>query len=239
MKILRAFAIVAFALLCLAGCKRPPAVDDLAPEPTASAKPLPPLVINDETPDLLLTWIDAKGDAHTAEKPANVPMEGRDQVRVVVTTRDEGTQGSFYVANLTNQNADKSYPVSTMSRSDWDTIIAKRRQAARPPEQAAADPQAAADAGPAGPFTVIVYGASWCGACHQVMDFLKQRRVPAVEKDIEADPGANEEMRAKLARAGLRGASSIPVVDVGGRILVGFDPRAMEDALRTRGAVAL
>jgi glutaredoxin len=229
-------AIVAMALLFLAGCKRRPPPDDLGPEPAASA-PLAQLVITDDTPDLLLTWVDAKGDAHTAAKPADVPIEGRDQVRVVVTTRDEGTQNLFYVANLTNKNADQSYPASTMSRTDWDALIAKRRQAARPPEQAQTGPQATPDAGP---FTVIVYGAPWCDACHEAMAFLKKRRVPAVEKDIEADPAADKEMRAKLVRAGFRGASSIPIIDVGGRILVGFDPQALEAALRgPKGVPAL
>jgi hypothetical protein len=38
-------------------------------------------------------------------------------------------------------------------------------------------------------------------------------------------------MARKLARAGQRGAA-IPVIDVGGQILVGFDPRALDDALR-------
>jgi glutaredoxin len=228
--------VVAVAVLAfVAGCKRRPAPDDLAPEPSAAA-PLPALIITDDTPDLLLTWIDAKGDAHTAAKPADVPIEGRDQVRVVVTTRDEGTRESFYVANLTNKNADQSYPVSTMSRTDWDAVIQKRRQVDRP-QPALAGSAAAPDAGP---FAVIVYGAQWCDACREVMSFLKKRRVPAVEKDIEADPAAEREMRAKLARAGLRGASSIPIVDVGGRILVGFDPTAIEAALRgAKGAVAL
>src|SRR6201999_973157 len=58
-----------------------------APIPTT----LPPLALSDDTPDLLLTWVDAKGDGHTATKPADIPAEGRDQVRVVFTSKDDGT----------------------------------------------------------------------------------------------------------------------------------------------------
>ena len=49
------------------------------------------------------------------------------------------------------------------------------------------------------------------------MAYLKQRKVPAIEKDIEQDPTAAAEMQAKLARAGAHGGS-IPVIDVKGKI---------------------
>jgi glutaredoxin len=227
-------------VICLAGCKRRPSPDDLAPEPVASAAPLPPLVVKDDTPDLLLTWVDAKGDAHTADKPADVPLEGRDQVRVVVTTRDEGNGNAFYVTNLMNKNVDETYPVATVSRAEWDGMILKRRLAARPQQAPQEPPGAAAGAPPSAPppakGTVIVYGAQWCDACHQAMAFFKQRGIPAIEKDIENDPGAEQEMRAKLSRAGFRGSSSIPIIDVGGRIFIGFDPQGIETALRKHGA---
>jgi hypothetical protein len=37
-------------------------------------------------------------------------------------------------------------------------------------------------------------------------------------------------MQSKLQKSGLRGGS-IPVIDVRGRVMVGFNPRAIEDAL--------
>ncbi|OJY31644.1 MAG: hypothetical protein BGO98_16390 [Myxococcales bacterium 68-20] len=77
---------------------------------------------------------------------------------------------------------------------------------------------------------MIIYGASWCGPCHQAAAYLKQRGVPFIEKDIEQDGGAAREMQAKLATAGMRGGS-IPVLDVRGKVLVGFDERAVDRAL--------
>src|SRR5690606_8218203 len=53
-----------------------PASDD-APSPNE----LPPLTLRDDTPDLLLTWIDDKGDFHVVPKPSDVPEAGRKQVR--------------------------------------------------------------------------------------------------------------------------------------------------------------
>jgi glutaredoxin len=88
-------------------------------------------------------------------------------------------------------------------------------------------------------FTVIVYGASWCGACHEAVAYMKKRHIPVVEKDIEADEGAAKEMQKKLARAGVRGGS-IPVIDVNGKILVGFEAHALESAVRAAtGGTAL
>jgi len=232
-----------------AGCKRRPA-DELAAETEAEkAKPLPALALTDDTPDLLLTWIDARGDTHVAHKPPDIAPDGRGQVRVVVTTREEGTRSVFYVANLASKNADGTYPVSTMPRSEWDAIIVQRRQAFAAPA-ATADPADDPGKSPTGEeppakgsspqartaFTVIVYGAAWCGACHEAVAYLKSRKVPVVEKDIEQDPTAQSEMQAKLARAGVHGGS-IPVIDVKGKILIGFEPHALEAAVRGAGGV--
>jgi glutaredoxin len=239
--------IALFALAALS-CKRRPR-DELAAQLSAEQKPelgtLPPITLADDTADLLLTWVDAQGNPHEVTKPADVPMEGRDQVRVVVTTRDEGTRDVFYVTNLTVKNPDGTYPVSTMTRTDWEAMMAKRREEllrARiptPAEPGEPEPSGSAPAAaPHGALTVIVYGAAWCEACHQAVAHLKKRKVPVVEKDIEKDPNAEAEMRAKLARAGMRGGS-IPIIDVGGKIMVGFEPHALDQAIVGAGGVVL
>jgi hypothetical protein len=51
-----------------------------------------------------------------------------------------------------------------------------------------------------------------------------------VEKDIEQDPAAQQEMMVKAQRAGIP-TGSIPILDVRGRILVGFSPPDIERAL--------
>jgi len=245
----RFLALVACLVVALSSCKRRPSPDDLSEAPEPVNKTLPELKITDDTPDLMLTWVDAKGDAHPVNKPVDVPTEGRDRVRVVVTTREEGTRELFYVTNLTVKGGDGTYPVSTMTRREWDNLISERRQALAaaaasaaapelPPDPAAGATDPGGNVHPAG-FTVIVYGASWCGACHQAVAYLKRRKVPVVEKDIERDPAAENEMRAKMARAGVRNGGSIPVIDVKGKILVGFEPNALEAAVVGASAVTL
>jgi glutaredoxin len=134
-----------------------------------------------------------------------------------------------------------------MTRREWDNLISERRQALAAAAASAAapdlpEPPSAADPGgkvQAANFTVIIYGASWCGACHQAVAYLKRRKVPFVEKDIEQDPAAEREMRTKLARAGVQSGGSIPVIDVKGKILVGFEPHALEAAVVGASAVTL
>lgn len=224
-------------LSMLGGCSHKRTDDGTAP---AADRALPPLTIQDDTPDLLLTWIDDKGDTHVELRPADVPAAGRALVRAVVSDREEGTRDLFYVADLTKKLEDGAYPTRTMRRREWESEIEKRREAyfakTAPPPPAGTG--SAGDGPPAqerGAMTVIIYGASWCGPCHQAADYLKSRGIAYVMKDIEETPGAAAEMRDKLTRAGYHGGS-IPVIDVRGQILVGFSASSIDRALAKAAA---
>ena len=209
--------LLTLLLAVVASCKRP--------APTTDAVVLP--VVTDASTDVLLTWIDDKGEFHVEQKVADVPVGARDVVRVADPVKDPPKLDDVFVADLRNAGAEGAYPVRTMSRTEFEKIAVERRQkngsvlAAKAAESA--PPEAARPA-------VIIYGASWCGPCHQAAAYLKQRGVPFIEKDIEQDGGAAREMQAKLATAGMRGGS-IPVLDVRGKVLVGFDERAVDRAL--------
>ncbi|MBK7579518.1 MAG: NrdH-redoxin [Myxococcales bacterium] len=195
----------------------------------------------------MLTWIDDKGDFHVVQKVADVPEAGRSEVRVVNTTREEGTGKLVYVADLAKKNPDGTYPVKVMARSEWDEKGASRRkarlEALAPPPSASAAPSALASSsagpGPATPPKVagkkvyaIVYGAEWCKPCHDAAAYLRQRGVTVAEKDVDADESAQAEMKKKLERVKMPGAS-IPVIDVMGQILVGYSPQALERAVES------
>jgi glutaredoxin len=197
-------------------------------------------VVKADSEGLLLTWIDEKGDFHIEQKPADVPMVGRDAVRVVDPNREESARvDTVVVADLRVAGPDGTYPVHTMSRDDFDALAVSRRVKANketlgapgaPSAVASAGGTGATDQPAAGRPTVIIYGASWCGACHQAMAYFKKKGITFLEKDIEQDPQAASEMQGKLKRAGLRGGG-IPVLDIRGRILVGFEPHAVDEAL--------
>src|SRR5260221_4264537 len=118
-----------FLALSFAACKQPSSDKSSDAATTPKANELPPLEVKADTPNLLLTWIDDKGDFHVAQKPADVPSEGRAQVRVVVTNREEGTGPLVYVANLDETTATGAYRLKTMPRAQWDELGASKRQA--------------------------------------------------------------------------------------------------------------
>lgn len=211
---------------------------DDADEPDSTTKPkpgdLPELTLTDDSTDLLLTWLDEKGEFHVVQKIADVPDDAKQHVRVVQTTSANGHGDLLYVADLTAKNPDGNYRVSVMARSEWDELGASRRRKrmeALAPSASAGSPAPSASAAQAqGQLSAIVYGAEWCKPCHQAEAHLKRRGVSVIHKDIERDPAAAKEMQQKLQRAGL-GAGSIPIIDLGGRMFKGFSPQALDAAI--------
>jgi glutaredoxin len=217
------FAVFAFLVSLIAlglGCKGRATA-------TSDAVPLP--VVTDATTDLLLTWIDEKGEFHVEQKVESVPPAAREIVRVSDPVKDPPKLDDVFVADLRTPGASGAYPVRTMSRPEFEKIAVERRQQHGNGKVLTAQGAASVAPAAANP-SVIIYGASWCGPCHQAAAYLKQRGVPFVEKDIEADSTAQREMQAKLTNAGMRGGS-IPVLDVRGKLLVGFDQNAVDRAL--------
>jgi glutaredoxin len=236
--------LLVFVALLLGGCRNRDAAPDQKPASAApKANELPPLVVKPDTPNLLLTWIDEKGDFHVVQKPSDVPSTAKKNVRVVVVDKEAGTADLVYVANLDETAPDGSYRLRTMTRAAWDELGASLRKArlealapAAPPPPSASVAEATATPGgqprAALKLTAVIYGASWCKPCHAAHDYLKGRGVTVVMKDIEASEAAQAEMQQKLARVGRAGAS-IPVIDLAGQILVGYSPGALDQAIRT------
>jgi glutaredoxin-like YruB-family protein len=71
---------------------------------------------------------------------------------------------------------------------------------------------------------VIVYMADWCPWCHRTMDFLKENKVPFEARDVEKGDYAQESMK-KSGQAG------IPVTDIDGQIVIGFDVKKLKELL--------
>ncbi len=205
------------------------------------------IVVKDSSEGLLFTWVDDKGDFHVEQKVADVPMMGRDAVRVVNPNSDEGThEDKVFVADLRQAHPDGTYSVSVMSKHDFENIAEARREKKGPTLATAASALASAAASASsapdtradqtgggadtGRSTVIIYGAEWCGACHEAAAYLRRKGIPFVEKDIEKDPQAAHEMQSKLKMNGIR-SGSIPVIDVRGKVMVGFSPTSVDEAL--------
>ena len=72
---------------------------------------------------------------------------------------------------------------------------------------------------------VIVYSTEWCPWCHKVKDFLKKNKIAFEDRDVENEPKYAEEMQKKSHQTG------IPVTDIKGTIIVGYDEPAIKKAL--------
>jgi glutaredoxin-like YruB-family protein len=64
---------------------------------------------------------------------------------------------------------------------------------------------------------VTVYTTPTCGWCHRVKAYLTEKGVSFEEKDVSRDREAAMEMIQKTNQMG------VPVLDIGGAMIVGFD----------------
>lgn len=74
---------------------------------------------------------------------------------------------------------------------------------------------------------VTIYSAEWCAFCHAAKEYLDKLGVKYTDKDIETDPKLAQEAVDKSGQMG------IPVIDVNGTIIVGFDRPKIDAALKT------
>ena len=75
--------------------------------------------------------------------------------------------------------------------------------------------------------SVIIYSANWCAYCGKVKKYLTKKGIDYIEKNIEEDETANEELMEKIGGA-FRG---LPVLDINGTILQGFDLPKIDAAI--------
>jgi glutaredoxin-like YruB-family protein len=79
---------------------------------------------------------------------------------------------------------------------------------------------------------VIVYSTNWCAYCKMAKQYLDSKNVKWVEKNIEEDPAAHDELMAKIG-GNFRG---VPVLDVFGEIILGFDRPKIDAAVKAAAA---
>ncbi len=73
---------------------------------------------------------------------------------------------------------------------------------------------------------VTIYTTPSCGYCRAAKSWFRQNHVPFTEYDVAADQRHAEEMVRKSGQMG------VPVIDVNGRIIVGFNQPEIERALK-------
>ncbi len=79
---------------------------------------------------------------------------------------------------------------------------------------------------------VIVYSTNWCAYCKMAKQYLGSKNVVVDEKNIEEDPEAHKELMDKIG-GNFRG---VPVIDIAGTIVLGFDRAKIDAALKAVAA---
>lgn len=80
---------------------------------------------------------------------------------------------------------------------------------------------------------VTVYTTTWCAFCKTEMQYLDKLGVKYVSKDIEADKDAYNELMSKNG-GNFRG---VPVTDIDGDLVLGFDRPKIDELLKNKGLV--
>lgn len=78
---------------------------------------------------------------------------------------------------------------------------------------------------------VTIYSADWCAFCHAAKQYLDKLGIKYTEKNVEEDPAFAQEAVEKSSQMG------IPVLDIDGTIIVGFDRPKIEATLRDKKIV--
>ncbi|TFG65136.1 MAG: NrdH-redoxin [Spirochaetales bacterium] len=73
---------------------------------------------------------------------------------------------------------------------------------------------------------VSIYTTPSCGYCVRAKNYLQEKHIPFTEYNVAADLRKAEEMMRKSGQMG------VPVLDVHGKIIIGFNQQELEKALK-------
>lgn len=74
---------------------------------------------------------------------------------------------------------------------------------------------------------IIIYSTTWCGFCKMAKQYLDDKNVTYSDKNIEEDKAAYEELMKKIDGNFM----GVPVIDIKGTIVLGFDRPKIDSAL--------
>ena len=187
---------------------------------------------------LLFTYVEPSGTFATTDKANSIPEVARQLVRIMTHGKGEPPRRNnayVEVVDLRELLAKGKTQPQLMLREAFETGAL----AQLPPGDSCslADPhgpplvdEPGKAGGPDEPPVVILYRTSWCKSCNAARQYLVSNRVPFTSKDVETDPSAAQDLAQKASRFGIP-ADRVPILDVRGRLLVGYDKTRMDGFL--------
>ncbi|MEJ5200306.1 MAG: glutaredoxin family protein [Anaerolineae bacterium] len=75
---------------------------------------------------------------------------------------------------------------------------------------------------------VIIFSTPTCAFCNAAKSYFRQKGIKFRDVDVSRDPAAARDM---VRRSGQQG---VPVIDIGGKIVVGFDRAKIDSLLKLK-----
>lgn len=192
------------------------------PGPPVEEIDLEGLEVSAADDDVVFQYIDpASGKPVVATDIDKIPEAQRTNVMVLYSgeRRERLTARALALVDLTAPGDDGRYPVRLVNRWDFSPPGLEKSEGQGAQLATASD-------------TVVLYTAPGCGHCDRARQWFTQKGIPFTEKDVHSDPSAASEIAALGKAQGVHDSvlSSVPLINVKGKLLVGFDPRQVEAA---------
>ena len=178
--------------------------------PSDETQAVPPAAtlskVNKNTTNVLFRY-QTKDGFQTATAIDDIPIEARPRVHVIDLSKSpKARHASTFVQvfDLTKTDPSGYFVGQLVPRSQLETALEAVQKRAPPAK-------------------VTMYSAAWCGVCTKARKFMTTQGIPFGEKDIDKDRGAKDELAKKARAAGIR-AGGVPVFDIAGKMISGFDP---------------
>ncbi len=180
-------------------------------------------VVDDQRDDLVLTWF-ASGGAQTGTSVSDIPAEHRKEVRVQDPTipPEEAVPSLVFIADLTKPGPGGRYKVAAVSRELYNGKRRAAAEAARTAGTPGIGDVPPIRFGPDGKPQLIMYATTTCPVCVGARRWLLDEGIPYTEKDVGRDRSAAAELAQKGKAQGVP-TGGVPVFDIGGRLVPGFD----------------
>jgi glutaredoxin 3 len=75
---------------------------------------------------------------------------------------------------------------------------------------------------------VKIYTTNTCPWCKKAKEFMKEKKISFIEKDVTK----NEKNRNEMIK--ISGQMGVPVLDINGTIIVGFNSKEIEKAIKKK-----
>lgn len=76
--------------------------------------------------------------------------------------------------------------------------------------------------------TVKIYTTKTCPWCKKTKEWMKENKIKYEEFDVAKDEKARKRM------IEISGQMGVPVLEIGKKVIVGYDPKAIEKALKKK-----